>query len=343
MMDKNKNIGISVIICCYNSSKRIPEVLQALVEQKFNSPILWEIVLVDNASTDNTSSIALSIWKSLNAGIDFRITYETLPGLANARARGIQESRYEYLVFCDDDNWLFPDYLQGVYNILQSNPVVAACGGIGIPVFETAKPSWFDEYAEAFATGSQEINTEEGKLLNLYGAGIGITKSSLDQLALAKFNPFMVGRVGNKLSSSEDTELTYALVLIGQTLHFSSELKFYHYLPKERLQFSYLKKLFIAFGNDGPVRNLYYANISNRFFHRQVRNWGFHFLLSLFRLVKYVIIPPKKGGRVIYFNWSKAYIKSLFALRNSYAEMQSDIYRIKEFSLQTNAATGLLV
>jgi glycosyltransferase involved in cell wall biosynthesis len=343
MMDNNRNIGISVIICCYNSSKRIKDVLQALVVQKFNTAVLWEIILVDNASTDNTSSTAQSIWKTLNADIDFRITYENSPGLANARDRGIKESRYEYLVFCDDDNWLYPDYLQGVYTILSSNAVIAACGGVGIPVFETAKPAWFDEYAEAFATGSQEINTEEGKLLNLYGAGIALKKRSLDQLALAKFNPFMIGRVGSKLSSSEDTELTYALVLIGQTLHFSSELKFYHYLPKERLQFSYLKKLFVAFGNDGPVRNLYYANISNRFFHKQVRHWGFHFLLSLFRLVKYAIVPPKKGGRVIYFNWSKAYIKSLFALRNSYADIQSDIYRIKKFSLQTSAAADLVV
>ena len=139
----------------------------------------------------------------------------------------------------------------------------------------------------------------------------------------------MQGRVGNKLSSAEDTELTYALVLMGYKLYYSHELTFYHYLPKERLSLTYLKKLFIAFGNDGPVRNLYYANISNRLFHRYIKNWNFHFMLSLFRLVKYSIIPPKKYGRTIYFNWNKAYIKELISLRGNYSTIKDNIFRIK--------------
>lgn len=337
-----KNIGISVIICCYNSSKRIKNVLLSLSKQNFNAKISWEVILVDNASIDKTSSIALSIWEMLDTGVEFRVTYEGSPGLANARRKGINEARYEYVVFCDDDNWLYPDYLQGVFDILYNSPV-AACGGIGIPVFETSRPVWFDEYAEAFATGPQEINNENGKLLNLYGAGIAIKKSSIEKLERAEFNPLMQGRVGKSLSSSEDFELTYALVLIGETLHFSSDLKFYHFLTSERLNIAYLKKLFTAFGNDGPVRNLYYANISERFFHQQIRNWGFHLLLSLFRLVKYFILPPKKGGRIIYINWSKAYIKSLFTLRNSYADIQRDIYRLKNFTLQKSADRDVMV
>ena len=140
----------------------------------------------------------------------------------------------------------------------------------------------------------------------------------------------MTGRTGAALTSSEDFELTYALVLIGERLFFSDELKFYHYMAKERMELSYLKRLFIAFGNDGPVRNLYYANISTRFFHRQIKNWNFHFLLSLFRLFKYSVLPPKKGGRAIYFNWNKAYIRSLLAIRSSYTKMQYEICKMKK-------------
>jgi glycosyltransferase involved in cell wall biosynthesis len=330
-MENYKNTGISVIICCYNSSRRINGVLKALAKQEVVHGISWEVVLVDNASTDNTASIAQYMWDILDANIDFRITNEATPGLANARKKGIAEASYEYLVFCDDDNWLYPDYLQTAFDILNYDDTVAACGGIGIPVFETNRPFWFDEYAEAYATGSQEINIENGKLLNLYGAGIAIRKSSIKKLEDAKFNPLMQGRKGKSLSSSEDFELTYALVLIGEKLLFSGHLKFYHYLTKERLTLSYLKRLFTAFGNDGPVRNLYYANISERPFHQKIKNWNFHLLLSLFRLVKYLVAPPKKGGRVIYFNWSRAYIRSLFALKNSYAEIQHDILKVKNY------------
>jgi hypothetical protein len=48
------------------------------------------------------------------------------------------------------------------------------------------------------------------------------------------------------------------------------------------------------------------------------------------RLVKYAILPPKKYGRGIYYHWSIAYIKQLFALWKSYPEIKRRITRIKE-------------
>ena len=329
---ENRQTGISVIICCYNSAKRIQDVLYALAKQQFQSPVSWEVLLVDNASVDNTAIVARSTWDHECPGITLRIVNEPQQGLIYAREKGIAEASFSYLVFCDDDNWLFPDYLETVYKLFEQEHSIVACGGTGIPVFETAKPTWFDEYAESFATGSQEMNREDGKILCLYGAGLSIRASAFDQLRTAQFKPLMHGRLGNKLSSSEDTELSYALVLMGQKLHFTPQLKFSHYLPKERLQLSYLKKLYIAFGNDGPVRNLYYANITNRYFHKQIRNWNVHFILSLFRLFKYFIVPPKKWGRMIYFNWNKAYVRSLISLRAGYSDIQKNILSIKQIA-----------
>lgn len=329
-MKKATSKGVSVIICCYNSAGRIQATLDALAKQQFTSSFFWEVILVDNASTDNTAAIARVMWEGLNSPARLRIVTEPQPGLGNARMKGINEARYPILLFCDDDNRLGRRYVQGMYEILDNNPAIAACGGKGIPVFETAKPYWFDEYAETFATGSQELNTENGRLLNLYGAGIAIQKHALEQLYRSGFKPVMQGRVGKKLSSAEDTELTYALVLMGYALYYAGQLTFEHYLPKERLTTDYLKKIFIAFGADGPVRNLYYARISNRFFHKQIRNWNFHLALSLFRLFKYLIVPPKKYGRTIYLNWSLAYIKQLFALRTDYRKIMADISAIKK-------------
>lgn len=327
-MNNNKK-GVSVIVCCYNSSTRLAKALQALAKQTFNQNLLWEIIIVDNASKDNTSIVAAEIWEKLDTPIKIKIVYEPLPGLGHARKKGIDEAAYSVILFCDDDNWLAANYVQGIFDILESDINIAACGGMGIPVFETAEPYWFYAYAEAFALGSQEINNEGEQLLNLYGAGLAIQKHALEQLYKSGFDPLLHGRTGKKLSSSEDTELTYAFVLMGYKLFCTDELKFFHYLPKERLAFNYLKKLFIAFGNDGPVRNLYYAYISNRFFHKKIKNWNFHFVLSLLRLVKYLIVPPKKFGRLVYLNWSIAYIKQLFAIRKKYPAMKEQIRQIK--------------
>jgi glycosyltransferase involved in cell wall biosynthesis len=339
MNNKSAQNGISVVICCYNSISRLHPTLTALSKQIFNSNILWEIIIVDNASTDNTGTVATEIWDSINKNnsIAFNVVYEYLPGLGNARKKGLSSAAYNFVLFCDDDNWLAPNYVEGVYTILSNDDCVAACGGKGLPVFETEKPFWFDEYSEAYAVGSQSINEEDGTLLNLYGAGMAINKNAMAHLAATGFLPQMFGRTGKKLSSSEDTELTYAFVLTGYKLHYAADLLFFHFLPKERLEFYYLKKLFTAFGTDGPIRNLYYAHISKRRSHQLIKNWYFHLLLSVFRLFKYLIKPPKKYGRKIYCNWNIAYLKQLLAIRKRYSGINRNIKLLSRKPQMQNA------
>lgn len=340
MEEQARKNGVSVILCCYNSSGRLQGTLTALSRQVADDQLPWEILIIDNNSDDNTDATAIKIWDSLTIkpAIPFHVYYEPLPGLGHARRRGLSIAAYNYVLFCDDDNWLAPGYVQGVYNILSKDNSIAACGGTGFPVFETAKPYWFDTYEEAFAVGPQSLNEEKNILLNLYGAGMAVNVRAMEKLEKTGFRSQMLGRTGKKLSSSEDTELTYAFVLMGYKLVYAKELHFSHYLTKERLQFSYLTKLFTAFGTDGPIRNLYYAHISKRPLHRYIKSWYFHLLLSLFRLVKYTILPPKKYGRTIYYKWNIAYIKQLFAIRNRYTYIIKNIQ-----SIQNNPSSRTLV
>src|SRR5260221_12813032 len=111
--------GISVILCCYNSAQRMGETLTHLANQELDYPIVWENILDDNNSKDNTLSVAKEIWHSLHVGIPFKIISENKQGLAHARRRGIDESKYGYLLFCDDDNWLEKSYLQIAFELLE--------------------------------------------------------------------------------------------------------------------------------------------------------------------------------------------------------------------------------
>ncbi len=318
--------GITVIVCCYNSVKRLPKTLQALSKQGCHMD--WEVLIVDNASDDGTAEKALALWKTFNSLIPMRAVKEPVPGLSNARRTGVEASHYANVLFCDDDNWLSQHYVQGMYDILMSDPQIAACGGMGVPIFETKEPYWFYEYAEAYALGSQKINSEDGNILNLYGAGLAVKRSALDELYRSGFNSVLKDRVGKLLSSAGDTELTYALVLSGYKLHCSDDLKFFHFLSKERLDKRYLTKLFTSFGNDGPVRNLYYSYVSQRLTHKLIKVWVTHLLLSLLRFVKYLVVPPKKYGRKIYMSWSIAYIKSLWQLRTEYSALKKNINKL---------------
>ena len=236
--------GVSVIVCCYNSSSRIERTLYHLANQV--ATIDWEVILVDNASTDDTSSIARHAWRATGrTDIPFSIVNEPIAGLTYARQKGVEAARYPTLVFCDDDNWLDETYISEAHRILSEHPSIGALGGIGIPQGEIQLPEWFDKYKFGYACYRQADCDGEltDPLATLFGAGMVVRKSALILLQRKEFEPFLSDRKGSALTAGGDTELCFALRMIGYKLWFSSRLTFRHYIPAARLTADYLYKL----------------------------------------------------------------------------------------------------
>ena len=237
--------NISIIICCFNSSKRLYETLKSISNQNYSSELEIELILVDNNSNDDTSKIAMSIWENFNSSVNLKIFQEEKKGLSNARKKGIEIARGEYLIFCDDDNWLANDYLQISYDIMNSNPNIGMLGGEGEAVFEGEKPEWFERFKLNYAVGKQ--SNFDGDITNLkgyvYGAGAIIRKSVLDEIYSKGFVSQLTDRVGHQLVSGGDNELGYMIALSGFRIFYSSKLKFKHFMPNNRIRISYLCKL----------------------------------------------------------------------------------------------------
>src|SRR5690606_12393187 len=121
-----KITGVSVIVCCYNSSLRLPETLSYLAAQKVKAETQWELIVVNNNSNDNTVEIAEVKWNQLGAPVTLTIVDEPTPGLSYAREKGISVSQYDLFLFCDDDNWLQEDYIQNVITLFNDNPNIGA-------------------------------------------------------------------------------------------------------------------------------------------------------------------------------------------------------------------------
>ena len=132
--------GVSIIICCYNSAKKLPETIKHLSLQKNLKDIKCELVIIDNASKDGTAELAGQLCREYVHNIPFKIFFESNPGLSNARKRGIKEAQYELLLFCDDDNWLNQDYLQIAYDIMMQNNIIGVLGNQCIGEYEVAPP-----------------------------------------------------------------------------------------------------------------------------------------------------------------------------------------------------------
>ncbi len=243
-MEENIEKGVSVVICTYNGSSKLGPTLEHLRNQEFDIP--FEIILVDNASTDGSKEYAEKWWKDHgNPEIEFHTFSQPTPGKSYAQELGYSKAKYELLITCDDDNWFSPNYVQKSFELMESNPKIGALGGWCEPVFESSKPRWFDQFNTLYAVSKQgnksgNISNEKGCL---YGAGMVVRKSHYQKLKSAGFDPLLTCRKGDTLSSGGDTEYCYALRLMGFEIWYDEDLYFRHFMNSGRLNMAYVKKL----------------------------------------------------------------------------------------------------
>jgi len=219
---KNNTKGVSVIICCYNSADKIEKTLQYLSRQLWQPGLQYEIILVDNNCTDTTILKAVECWKTAGEPYPLHITEQSRAGLNYARQKGISFANYEYLVFCDDDNWLCNDYLKKMFTIFETKPDTVLAGGIGEAVFENYEkhpPAWF-KAIKGFGYAVGDEGRQTGFTDNLYGAGMGIRKSLFEKLIGGKLDFILTDRKGTSLSSGGDTEICVIVWKAGYKIFF---------------------------------------------------------------------------------------------------------------------------
>ncbi len=246
--------GVSVVVCCYNSEERLPATLTHLAEQVSPANGNWEVVVVDNASTDKTSTVARETWSQQGEPVSLTVVDEPNPGLSSARRRGIEVSQFEFIIFVDDDNWLCREYVSRVFDILSGDGSIGVVGGHGEPVFESEPPAWFNRYAHYYAIGKQNDTPGEisGLSVCVYGAGMAIRKSAWLKATSAGFESVLSDRKGSSLASGGDHELCLVIGMAGYKVWYSPELKFKHFITERRLSWDYLMRL---------TENIHFSNV----------------------------------------------------------------------------------
>ncbi|MET4080990.1 cellulose synthase/poly-beta-1,6-N-acetylglucosamine synthase-like glycosyltransferase [Pedobacter sp. UYP30] len=278
--------GITIIICTYNGVERLGQTLAHIARLTIPSHIKIELILADNNSNDNSTDFAKEEWRNLAIpNIAFKAISETKPGKLYALQKAIYTAEYEYLIICDDDNWLAKNYLIRVFNNLENMPNIAAFGGFGVAVTDAVElPAWFKDYHYAYAVGSQskaEGIMKQGSVL--WGAGLATRKTLYEEM-YQNF-PSIIPTSKFNILSAEDTEYCLRLAIKGYRLFYDSEMIYQHHIPKFKLTKKFLEeKLLRGFDNSRQTLGKYYPAVR---VYLKAKNrpviWLYLFLSSCFR------------------------------------------------------------
>ena len=316
-----KPLGVSIICCTYNGKNRLQKTIEGISNLDYSGN--WEFILVDNNSDDGTADFAKSYFQE--SAISFNLLQCPIPGKNFALWMAFEAVKYSYILICDDDNQLFPDYLNEGTGILEKNSKIGALGGMGLLPSDLLKPEWFERYQLTYAIGPQaEKNGPIPKGWGLYGAGCFFRFSAIQGLLERNYSTVLTSRKGNTLAAGGDTEMCLAVECLFYEIWFDKELKFFHHIEVRRLNWDYLLKLKSSIASNFPIMEPYRFIISKKsggfliFLLKQIPAliWDFGFTQLLY------LLKPKaknKAFKITYqyqlIGFFKNFSKSLRAFR----------------------------
>jgi glycosyltransferase involved in cell wall biosynthesis len=240
-MKNFKKPEISVIICTRNPRMDyLDRVLEALRLQML--PLeRWELLLIDNKSEEPLGGRLDLSWHP--AG---RIIREDEVGLTHARLRAMRESVADLLLFLDDDNVVFEDYLEQGLKISSQWPILGVWGGRWIAEYEKGMPSdWtFDPWSTHFEKDNWSNNYD--REVAPYGGGMYVRKKIANAYKNnATKNPIkkLLGRRGSSLASYEDYDISFTACDMGLGMGRFVDLKITHLIPASRTTPEYCRKI----------------------------------------------------------------------------------------------------
>lgn len=242
---------ISVIVCTYNRDKYLYDALSRIAGNDY--PVdKYEIVLVNNNSTDNTIAEAERFGRDY-PNIRFKIVTELQNGLSYARNKGIEESSGDILVFLDDDSAVGSNYLGNINEDLSQHPDATAFGGKVVPVFETGKPKWVSCWTmPLFAVTDKGEGTLIFKGTSYpVGANMGIRRSAFEQYG---YFDTQLGRKRDILLGGEEKDFFYRLKAQKQKIYYFGNIAVEHFIPASRTTNDYIKNIGIGVGISENIR-----------------------------------------------------------------------------------------
>lgn len=243
-------LRISVVICTRNRADYLRKALLSLVHQTINSSSDYEVIVVDNASNDNTVLVVEQFRSTLP---HLYYVYEPRIGLSWARNTGAQAAQSPYVAYLDDDAQAQCDWLEQLLRTFEEIcPQPVAVGGRVLLEWGGNVPTWLSRRYWSLYTyldlGEHEhiLTADE----HLVGANIAFRRDAL--LEVGAFNT-KLGRKGSMLLSGEEADLIRRLSALQLPIYYVPQAAVLHAVSPERLQKKWLRQRLFWDGASQPL------------------------------------------------------------------------------------------
>ncbi len=238
-------IDFTVAIPTYNGAHLLPKLLERLSSQNIPLNFSWEIIVIDNNSSDHTAALIKEYQANWVHAFPLRYYFELEQGAAFARIRAVLEAKGELIGFLDDDNLPNLNWVSAAYTFAQEHPKAGAYGGKIHGSFEVPPPENFKRIQSFLAI------RDRGNSPHLYQPDMLILPPSaslvIRKQAWVNCLPKNLVLTGPQKESSflrgEDYELLLYLSRGGWEIWYNPAMETEHLIPRWRLERHYLLSL----------------------------------------------------------------------------------------------------
>jgi glucosyl-dolichyl phosphate glucuronosyltransferase len=234
-------LSATVLICTYNRAELLRETLATL--RRVRSRRRWDILVVDNNSTDHTRQVVEQRTEDMPAPLHY--IFEPRQGKSYALNNGISLSQGEIIVFTDDDVRVGPGWLDAACEALDADPSIEYTGGPVRPLWGAPPPQWIDrDRGDLWGTlaildyGHEPFIFEDRKRVPL-GVNMAVRRTMIERIG--GFHPDL-GRRGRSLLGQEQAEFFSRGRLAGAQGLYIPAMEVHHYVPESRLTKQYFRR-----------------------------------------------------------------------------------------------------
>jgi len=245
-----QKMRLSVIICTWNREASLRETLCSLQQSRFPVATTWEVLIVDNNSTDGTRAVCQQFVEQNPER--YRYISEKRQGKSFALNAGVENAKGQILAFTDDDVQVHPDWLTETLRVFETH----ACVGVGgkiVAVWNSDKPHWLtDEGPYKFmpAIVSYDLGEELHEIrFPAYGANLSLKREMFEKHGMFRTD---LGPTAGSEIRGEDNEFCWRLLHAGERLIYAPKAIVFHPVEPHRSDKRYFEEWYYGMGQSRP-------------------------------------------------------------------------------------------